>query len=474
MEGVAQQGSHADIYMNDMLLISSLTITALLSALFWRYSSNSSNTQGAFDPQAQHSTLSNRNDFPFVDVQSPIVTKKVSTEKALIYALDSYRKETTVRLHGLSQALQQALQLEQAVPPTVPLAVRLSTTIQNRIDKLSECLEMDQNMLMKLLRPFHPSLAVAAHTWSRERYTATTTADSPSPASGFSSSQEQENHNSMFHLVGATNGNRQQSGAVFENAYDEAVQVVAHLVRDWTKLGSQVRGSLYTWCTQQLKTYHSKTTFPVLVPGSGLGRLAFEIYRIGYTVEANELSPVMASAAAGILQRGFSGMVHPFILDELSNEVQTDRRYDQVPFPDVEVVTGSHPQGSSLSYTVGDFLGSYYGDTSLRESFGAVVTCFFIDTATDLYEYLKQIHRLLGPGGVWINVGPLQWHRNAMLFPSTDELRDLIEAYGFQIALWTIDKEPLHYRDNEVEEQGFVRTTNFAGYRPLRFVAIRK
>ena len=38
-------------------------------------------------------------------------------------------------------------------------------------------------------------------------------------------------------------------------------------------------------------------------------------------------------------------------------------------------------------------------------SWDAVVTCFFIDTAHNIVEYLEIIYKVLKPGGVWINLG---------------------------------------------------------------------
>lgn len=97
------------------------------------------------------------------------------------------------------------------------------------------------------------------------------------------------------------------------------------------------------------------------------------------------------------------------------------------------------------------------------------MTCFFIDTATNIYEYLETIKKLLKPGtGVWINVGPVQWHHNALLRPSVDELKDLIQAHGWKIRLWLIDNTAVSYRDES--DDNFVRMTNYEGYRPLRFV----
>lgn len=74
--------------------------------------------------------------------------------------------------------------------------------------------------------------------------------------------------------------------------------------------------------------------------------------------------------------------------------------------------------------------------------FGAVVTCFFIDTARNILNYLRIIHGLLDEGGVWINLGPLLWHfENAGNSPkgegsielSLDEVKMLARSVGFEI-----------------------------------------
>lgn len=51
-----------------------------------------------------------------------------------------------------------------------------------------------------------------------------------------------------------------------------------------------------------------------------------------------------------------------------------------------------------------------YARPEYESSFDAVVTCFFIDTAHNIIEYLEVIHSVLKPGGMWIHLGPLLWH----------------------------------------------------------------
>jgi carnosine N-methyltransferase len=263
------------------------------------------------------------------------------------------------------------------------------------------------------------------------------------------------------------------------HSYNSGVQILAHITRDWTTLGRPIRKSLYEFCILQLLIHRSEedTNFTVLVPGAGLGRLAKDLsLDFGFHVEANEISTTMASAAFSLLHGTAEGIIHPFALDYLMNEVFSEDRYQENPFPDQEMIyniqwTRESRQRGSLSYTVGDFIQTYSARRRSK-TFDAVVTCFFIDTATNIYEYILIIcHVLKERGGIWINVGPLQWHGNSKLRPSADELRLLIEAMGFSVILWTVDKDPMNYR--HFDSGDGVRHTKYEGYNPLRFVVQR-
>jgi len=81
--------------------------------------------------------------------------------------------------------------------------------------------------------------------------------------------------------------------------------------------------------------------------------------------------------------------------------------------------------------TIGDFEEVYGSESHPDEphagQWDAIMTCFFIDTvskfplthragivepmskAKNIVNYLRIIHRILAPGGVWINLGPLQF-----------------------------------------------------------------
>jgi N2227-like protein len=380
---------------------------------------------------------------PFIDVSSE------SSNAAILASMSQFRTEAYQAIQGLSAALEKATELESKYTSTsLPENVRLSKGLLARIEQASKCLDEQELVLQRLLMDpgFSPILALPDTTI-------------------FSSAADLSRYNDPSRTM-----NAQASPTLIrippfaeKAAYDSSTQIIAHIVRDWTALGIQVRQSLYGWCVQQVKHYHRAVHSVILVPGAGLGRLAFDLACQGYTVEANELSPVMAAAAQAILHWHIEGQIYPYLLDRMANEVNASERFLAVSFPDIDLISLS--RRLALSFTIGDFVGPYYQARS--NSFGAVVTCFFLDTATNLYEYLDLIVSLLEPGGVWINVGPLQWHGNAMLVPAADELRLLISS-RFRILSWSIDTKSIAYRDTERD------TTNYEGYRPLRFVALRK
>jgi hypothetical protein len=417
---------------------------------------------------------------PFILIQA---SDKITPSRALYYSLEKYRQEISQAVQGLSHLLEKALALEEN--SKLPKPARLSTKIEERIKRISKCLEDDAIVLQGLLQWFNVVTALPDKPCqgSTEKKNDDETISSPAPANVNYSTESPPS--TIFQMV---DSKKKLKTLDESNAYDSAAQIVAHVVRDWTSAGALIRRDLYDWCRIQLDKHFANTyanaklsSAPVLVPGAGMGRLAYDLYQHGYTVEANEISLVMATAANSILQRKASGAVHPFALDHMSNEVDSNRRYDSIHFPDTSIRTGTDaPQEGSLSFTIGDFVGEYF--FSQVSTFGAVVTCFFIDTATNIYEYIELIEQLLKPGGVWVNVGPVQWLRNALLRPSVDELKDLISFHGFDIVHWKVDSTPVPYQQDDSshgsttnnDQPPFIRTTNFDAYRPLRFVAIRR
>ena len=269
-------------------------------------------------------------------------------------------------------------------------------------------------------------------------------------------------------------------------------------------MGTKIRKSLYGWCMDQVQQYGVKDKSPsqhILVPGAAVGRLAWDLATAGHSVEANDSSLLMAAATNRlwnqrnpINDKDFANdasipiEVHPFALDYFTNEMDSHDRFRRVTIPSTTALScPSH----HLSYTVGDFVQIYQNPSG--PTYDAIITCFFLDTASNIYQYLSILVDNLVVGGRWIHVGPLQWHRNAQLHPAANELREMIE-YWFDIVHWSHDETAMEYRlddddddngddddddgiaaaGNEKQKKPHRRSTKIDGFRPLRIVAIKK
>lgn len=419
----------------------------------------------------------------------PFIVLEEPSWRDLSVMLEKYRQDASNLLKSVSQSLELALYSERELgihssTHTAAAAQKMflfSDRLQHRLDRASTCLYHNEKVLLEMMKPF-PVRFVLSHEANQDdddmrRH---------SKASNLSTPPGDENSNTahLFTMRQQFAGMTDRHGATKSHAYDCGGQVIAHIVRDWTVLGRGVRATIYDWCRQMVEKHVSHTfairSLPILVPGAGLGRLAHDLAFVsGHTVEANEIALSMSTAAHAILQQYRNGTLYPFALDSFANEVEAERRYDQVGFPDVEIQDHSQTNGT-LSYTSGDFVQIYRWQRP-PASFGCVVTCFFLDTATNLYEYISTIEHSLLRGGIWVNIGPLRWHHNSMLHPAADELRTIIESsfYSFEVLHWSVDDAPSNYRHEEEGEigsngQSFVRSTLYEGYKPLRFVVKRK
>ncbi|CAM9860404.1 unnamed protein product [Lampetra planeri] len=202
---------------------------------------------------------------------------------------------------------------------------------------------------------------------------------------------------------------------------------------------------------QQKNNHKQQQKSPrVLVPGSGLGRLAWEITRLGYSCQGNEFSLFMLFTSHYILNRCHevdSVRLYPWVL-QFSNTRRAWDRVRPVLVPDVD--PSALPPGADFSMSAGDFLEVYSLDVDVWD---CVATCFFLDTAHNVIAYIELIWQVLKPGGVWINMGPLLYHFENMVGESSlelsyDQIRQVIVQVGF---VFEEENECVHatYTENE-------------------------
>jgi len=206
-------------------------------------------------------------------------------------------------------------------------------------------------------------------------------------------------------------------------------------MREWSEDGATERAACFDVILDALAEFLPVTSAnchqqKVLVPGAGLGRLPLEIVHRGYACQGNEFSYFMLLTSNFLLnhveEAGMFGLF-PFVeqscnIKQIGDNVRVVRVPDVCPAKLLWAEEGGEEGGEAereqqpppsvlqppdFSMTAGEFLEVYGEQVGCWD---AVVTCFFLDTAPVVIEYIEAIHRLLLPGGIWVNFGPLLYH----------------------------------------------------------------
>ncbi|KAG8914318.1 hypothetical protein FRC01_004126 [Tulasnella sp. 417] len=224
--------------------------------------------------------------------------------------------------------------------------------------------------------------------------------------------------------LGVVPGNSRETDAM------RVREALKHLVRDWSDEGADERQNTHKPILTVLKKAvpaDDRAKVKILLPGSGLGRLAWEISQLGFNVTANEFSNFMTLPLRYLLSEHTTEphqhSVQPWYFT-LSHTKRSEDLFRVIRFPDV--VPRASPNFRLLD-------ADFYSLTQGGYSF--IVTMFFIDTSVNIVQCLEQIHDLLAPGGTWINLGPLLWTSGgvARMELSLEEVLKLAELVGFEV-----------------------------------------
>eukprot|EP00759_Apiculatamorpha_spiralis_P058261 PhF_6_TR9159/c0_g1_i1/m.14245/K19787/CARNMT1; carnosine N-methyltransferase len=241
----------------------------------------------------------------------------------------------------------------------------------------------------------------------------------------------------------------QQTNQLFPSALDidKTYSTLRQFVRDWGAEGYEERNQCYAPILQKLDLlYPNRSARPdmkVLVPGAGLSRLSFEIALRGFSSQGNEFSYHMLIAGHYILNHVMESEVHPIyaFVDTSVNNLSRGDQMRCTMIPDTspsemmqKVIEDDLPVGD-FSMIAGEFV-EVYSKPQQLQSWQCVVTCFFIDTAHNIIEYIETIFNLLVSGGHWINLGPLLYHFTGMPDESSvdlsyEEVKHVVQAAGF-------------------------------------------
>jgi len=107
----------------------------------------------------------------------------------------------------------------------------------------------------------------------------------------------------------------------------------------------------------------------------------------------------------------------------------------EVPRPTPSEIVGSASSSPAFAMVPGEFAKTYAVGCCGHRKFDAIVTCFFIDTATDVAELFEVMDSLLEEGGLWLNIGPLNWSKGTRLKLAYDEVVAIWERMGYEFVL---------------------------------------
>jgi len=232
-----------------------------------------------------------------------------------------------------------------------------------------------------------------------------------------------------------------------------------HFVRDWSQEGAREREKIFQPIIRVLERVPvaERARMKVLVPGSGLGRLAWEISQLGESSVYNLLSILML--VIGFITRAvefsyFMILAMRFLFSPTAttktnqHQIQpfahwfSHQRSNEALFRTISIPDVVPRFSPSLELIEEDFLklrsprDTFHNPSDKTTSgYDFIVTLFFIDTSINIFSTIEKIYHLLRPGGVWINLGPLLWPGGAQakVELSLDELMHVIQEICFSV-----------------------------------------
>ena len=219
--------------------------------------------------------------------------------------------------------------------------------------------------------------------------------------------------------------------------------VFMYILRDWTIERKKERETHYKPIIDAVQKYVPEKS-KILLPGAALLRLGYELAKIGYNIDANDYiftNVILCDYIFNYSKKNqftFQPLIRSF-----SNFITEDAVFRKYSFPDEDINLDGK---GKMTMFAGDFIKMCKDKTDLYD---CVITCFFIDTAKNVLEYIEIIEKVLKKGGIWINFGPLSYHWVGYQNIPTielpyDKLKESIINFGFEYLIEEKNKNVIY------------------------------
>ncbi|KAG7568669.1 hypothetical protein ISN45_Aa04g014700 [Arabidopsis thaliana x Arabidopsis arenosa] len=348
---------------------------------------------------------------------------------------------------------------ERSYQKLSPAHKALVTHFPTKLQRLRRCISMNSHFIYNMIQAFEPPIDLSKHM--RKPITGALSIE------GF---QREETHhhdhslknteirinNKTCEFVGGQI-NHDHGSVPFTSLQthvplvdvNKVRWVIRNIVRDWGAEGQRERDECYKPILEELDSLfpdrHKESTRPAcLVPGAGLGRLALEISCLGFRSQGNEFSYYMMLCSSFILnytKLPGEWTIHPWIHTNC-NSLSDDDQLRPISIPDIHPASAGVTEGFSMCR--GDFV-EVFNESSQAGIWDAVVTCFFIDTAHNIIEYIETISK------------DLKGWRRPLLYHFADE-HGLENEMSIELSLEDVKRVALHY-GFEMEKEKTIETT---------------
>ncbi|WEJ94182.1 N2227-domain-containing protein [Yamadazyma tenuis] len=247
------------------------------------------------------------------------------------------------------------------------------------------------------------------------------------------------------------------------------IESLTHFNRDWNmdqshdefELGPVIK-FIETQLSQVIPNADKPNTC-IVVPGSGLGRIPYELARKGYgQVHSVEFSGLMYLFNQFVYSNKESSLANL----EVYPYVHTNSNFESIADQSRSILIPQLQQPTNLSMHLEDFNTFELPDPGQCKNV-VIVTAFFIDTAENLMDYLDSINSLVKPfrNSYWINIGPLKYGSAPKVELNMDELAHLRTALGWT-DLTTINtlKQPISEGENGLYSYATDKHSLWQGY----------